>query len=104
MEAMVSIVYIFGGSVENAVCLNVATGGLARLLNIKDYKSITRSVGLLMIILAYQLYDSNIELFNFTSNIYPFYAIPFLIILPIIITIAAEIKYRSMKGKAGKKG
>lgn len=103
MEAIVAVVYLFGGFVENSIFLNVASSGLSRIFNIKDYKTVAGSVGLIMIVVAHHLHESNVQLYKFIERIYPFYSLVFLVILPVIICVVAEIKYRiSNKGKTTK--
>ena len=63
MEAIV-IVYLFGGFVENSILLNVASSGLSRIFNIKDYKTVAGSVGLIMIVVAHHLHESNVQYTN----------------------------------------
>jgi spore germination protein KB len=96
IEVVVSITFLLSGIVKVSICLYGASVGIARILDFKDYSMITAPVGLLMVNLSTIIYTSMQEMFEWIK-IYRYYAIPFQIILPIIIWIGAEIKTRSQK-------
>jgi spore germination protein KB len=98
IELSVAFNFICGAFIKSSVCLLVSCIGVAKLLKLKDYRSIVIQMGLLMVYLSYSLYDSIIEMRNWASQVYPYYAFPFQVILPLIILITAEIKER-IKGK-----
>ena len=97
IEISVTVVFLFGGFVKASLCLYAASCGMAKVLNIANYRQIVAPVGLLMMILSIIIYHSTIEMFEWAEKIYKYYAIPFEIVLPLIILIAAEIKVRSKK-------
>ena len=94
IEATVSIVFIFGVFIKSSICLLVASKGIAKVFNLKDYRSIVLQTGLLMVYFSYIVYDNIIEMQYWAFHVYPYYAFPFQVILPIIIWILAEIKVR----------
>jgi spore germination protein KB len=59
-----------------------------------DYRSIVIQIGLLMIYFSYTVYDNSMEMQYWAFKVYPYYAFPFQVIIPIIIWILAEIKTR----------
>jgi len=97
-EIVVTIVFIFGGLVKISVCLYASTLGVAKILNVDNYRFLVAPVGLLMMYLAAMIYENIMEMFDF-AKVYAYYAIPFQIILPIIILIAAKIKIRANSKK-----
>lgn len=99
IEVVVAIVFVTGGFLKISVCLCAATRGAAKILNIKNYRHIVAPIGLLMMDLAIIIYENTMEMFDWAAKIYQYYAIPFQIILPIAILIAAKIKLRN-KGNA----
>ncbi|MHB8063248.1 MAG: GerAB/ArcD/ProY family transporter [Ruminiclostridium sp.] len=101
-EIVVALTFIFGGFVKVSVCLYAATLGVAKVLNIEDYRYLVAPVGFLMMNLACTIYQSMMEMFDWATKTYPYYAIPFQIILPIIILVVAKIKIKlkSKKHKA----
>lgn len=93
IEASVSLVFIFSGFIKSTVCLYAVTEGTAYLFNIQDYHRITAPLGLLTTVFSITLYDGALEMFEWVE-IYKYYAVPFQILLPLIIWITAEIKCR----------
>lgn len=93
-EIVVSLVFIFGGFIKISICLLATAKGFSKLLGFKNHRDLVAPIGLLMMILSCILYDSAMEMFNWAQKIYPYYAIPFQIILPVIILIGATIKKR----------
>lgn len=101
IELSVAVVFVTGAFIKSSICLFVSCQGVAKLFKLNEYRSIVIQMGLLMIYLSYALYDSIIEMRTWAMQIYPYYAIPFQVILPLIILLIAEIKIRmKMKGNA----
>jgi spore germination protein KB len=97
IEVSVSMVFIFGVFIKSSICLLVASKGIGKILNLKDYRSIVIQTGLLMIYFSYTVYD-NIMVMNYWAfKVYHYYAFPFQVILPIIVWILAEIRVRKNK-------
>jgi spore germination protein KB len=99
IEVSVTVVFLFAGFVKINMCLYVASDGLARVLNIRNYRQIVAPVGLLMMLLANIIYRNSMEMFEWANKIYKYYAFPFEIILPLIILLAAEFKVRQVRSK-----
>jgi spore germination protein KB len=94
IEVTVAGVFIFGVFIKSSVCLLVVCKGLGKMFNLKDYRSIVIQTGLLMVYFSYTVYDNSMEMQYWAFKVYPYYAFPFQVILPIIIWISAEIKAR----------
>ena len=92
IEISVSFVFIFCVFIKSAICLLVACKGIGKMFNLKDYRSIVIQTGLLMIYFSYIVYDNSIQMIYWAFKIYSVYALPFQVIIPIIIWILAEIK------------
>lgn len=97
IEVTVSIVFIFGVFLKSSICLLVACKGIEKLFNLKDYRSIVIQTGLLMIYFSYTIYDNIMVMKYWAFKVYPYYAFPFQVILPIIMWISAEIKIKKNK-------
>jgi spore germination protein KB len=97
IEVTVSIVLFFNVFIKSSICLLVACKGIGEILNLKDYRSIVIQTGLLMAYFSYIVYD-NIMVMNYWAfNVYPYYAFPMQVILPISVWILAEIKVKKNK-------
>jgi spore germination protein KB len=97
VEVTVAIVMIFDVFIKASVCLLVACKGIGKMFNLSDYRSIVIQTGLLMIYFSYIVYDNIMVMQYWAFKVYPYYAFPMQVILPIIIWIAAEIKVRKNK-------
>ena len=100
IEISVTVVFLFAGFVKASICLYAASCGLAKVFNLSSYRQVVSPVGLLMLLLSGIIYHSTIEMFEWAEKIYKYYAVPFEIILPLIILIFAEIKIRTGNKKA----
>ncbi|AEY68026.1 endospore germination permease [Clostridium sp. BNL1100] len=92
VEVTVSFVFIIGIFVKTSVCLLGACKGISQMFNLKDYKSIVIQIGLLMIYFSYFVYHNIIEMNYWVLKVYPYYAFPMQVIIPVITWIIAEIK------------
>jgi spore germination protein KB len=92
IEVLVVLVFMLSGFVKVCICLLAAGRGIAKVLNFNNYRRIVAPVGLLMMIFSLIVYSNTKEMFEWANKIYSFYAIPFEVILPLTIWIAAEIK------------
>ena len=99
IEVSVTVVFLFGGYVKNSICLYAASTGIANVLNIDNYRQIVTPVGMLMLVFSFIIYNNTMEMFEWANKIYKYYAIPFEVVLPLIVLIVAEIKIRLTKKK-----
>lgn len=97
IELTVAINFVFGVFIKTSVCLYVTSHGVAKLFNLKDYRSIVIQLALLMVFFAQSIYNSILEMTDWAFNVYDYYAFPFQVILPIILFITVEIKIRMKK-------
>lgn len=93
-EALIGVTFLFGGFVKTSICLYIASKGFAKAINIGSYSQFAAPIGLLMICMSIFIYSSTMEMFQWSSEIYKYYVLPFYVILPLIILIAIEIKVR----------
>lgn len=92
IEVTVSIVFVFGLVGKSSVCLLAACKGIQKLFGLKDYRSIVIQTGLLMVYFSYIIFDSTMELKDWSFHIYPYYAFPMQVILPLLILGVATVK------------
>lgn len=98
-EVIITIVFILGGFVKISIVLLCTCKGVTKLFNYKDYRFIIVPISLLIINLAYFQYDSIQHYFEFATEIWNIYFLPFQVILPIIIWITAEVKKENLQKK-----
>lgn len=99
LEGSISFNFILAGITKITICLLCGTKLLASLLNIKEYRQLMAPTALLMLTISRILYNNTMEMFDFIK-IYHLYAVPFQIILPLIVLIAAELKKRKKERSA----
>ena len=95
MELAVTIVFILSGFIKITVCLLAATKGVARVLGFDDYRILVTPMGLLMINLSSIIYKNIGEMFDWAFKVWPFYALPFQVFLPVMIWIFIELKQKA---------
>ena len=94
IEVTVSIVFVFGAFMKASICLLAACKGIEKVFNLQNYRSVVIEAGLLMIYLAYIIYDDIMTMQVWAFQVYPYYSFPMKVILPVIVWIVAEIKCR----------
>lgn len=92
MELTVVIIFIDGVFVKASICLFVTCRGITRVLKLTDYRSIVIPMGILMVYFSYTVYDNIMQMSYWAFKVYPYYAFPMQVILPIVIWISAEVK------------
>lgn len=97
LEVVVFIITIFAGFIKIGVCLLAASKGVAAVTKSQDYRFLVTPMAVLMLSLACILYTNNKEMTEWAVKVYPYYAFPFQVILPLLIWIGAEIQERSKR-------
>lgn len=95
MEIAISVIFIITIFIKTSVCILAVCKGISKILNVDDYRFIVTPVALLMLGMSSFIYSNTMEMALWATKIWPYYAFPFQVILPIIIILGAELK----KGK-----
>ena len=103
IEITIAMNFILAGIVKISLCLMVAAKGVTRLFNLNDYRRFVMPTGLLMVALCAIVYKNTMEMFNFLP-IYQYYALPFQLVIPLIVWIAAEVKSKKQKKRLAAAG
>ncbi len=91
IESSISFVYILLGITKMALFLSGAAMGIARLLRADDYKKLLIPTGLLVLAIGALVFNNAFEMFDLVW-VYQYAAIPFQLLIPVVIWIGAEIK------------
>lgn len=94
LEVVTAITFVLGGFIKISILLICICKGVCKVFGIDNHKFIVIPVALLIANLSYFQYESVMYYYEFASDIWPYFAFPFQIILPIIIWITAEIKHK----------
>ncbi|QZY56021.1 GerAB/ArcD/ProY family transporter [Crassaminicella profunda] len=95
-EIIITTSFLVGGFIKVCMCLLSTCNGVAKIFSCTNYKFIVTPIGLLIINLSYFIHDNVMDKAEFALDVYPSYALPFQVILPIIILISAEIKKKHL--------
>ncbi|OPJ55381.1 GerAB/ArcD/ProY family transporter [Alkalithermobacter paradoxus] len=98
LEPIISINLLFGGGGAIIICMYAVVTGIAQVFNLSDYKILVLPISLMVISLASWLYTSYTELTTIAAEIHLYYAMPFQIIIPIILLIISIIKNKKTQG------
>ena len=93
IESSISFIYILLGITKMTLFLSAATMGIARLLKVSDYKRLLLPVGLLVLAVSAVVFNNVFEMYELVW-LYLYFALPFQVLIPLIIWIRAEIKSR----------
>lgn len=96
LEVVVALVFILGGFIKVSITLLAACKGVTKIFRCNYYQFIVTPIALLILNLSYFEFDSVMEYMDWNKKIYPYYAFPFQVILPIIIWISAEVKKKQL--------
>jgi len=91
VEGVITISFIITGITKLAVCLLTASMGFRYLLSVKNYKDVIVPTSLIILSLSAIIFSNIVESTHFTKY-YHVFAIPFQIIIPLLIWIFSEIK------------
>lgn len=94
VEIIVAIAFAFGRFIKISVYLIAACKGISKITGNKDYRFIIVPISLLMICLSLFYFESPMTFMEFYNEVWIYRAIPYEVILPIIIFIFAKVKTR----------
>jgi spore germination protein KB len=98
IEGVITINFIFAGITKIAICLLVASKGIAKVINIKNSKDLIVPTSLLFLAMGSIMYQNILQMYDFV-NVYFIYAFPFQVLIPFIVWIASEIRNKREKKK-----
>jgi spore germination protein KB len=100
IEGSSAIIFVTALFVKVSICIYVACRGIAKVFNLKSYRSVVLQVGLIMVYFATFIYKDIFEMQHFAFQTYKIYALPFQVIIPLFLWVAAEILHRRARIRA----
>lgn len=94
LEIIVSTTSLLAGFIKIAICFLAASKGVVKLFNISQYRFMVWPIALLFLNLSVFIYSDIMHAMRWAEEIWKYFAIPFEIILPILIFIIIEMKNR----------
>ena len=96
LELAVSTVLLLNVFIKVSICLLAVCKGLQKVFDLDDYRFLVTPMALLMTSFSMIVYPNIMESVRWAFKIWPFYAFFFQAILPLIIFIFGEIKFRKV--------
>lgn len=94
IEVAITIIYVLGAFIKISVYLLVMCKGISKITESIDYRFIVVPISLITICVSLFYVESTMELWEYTNEVWVYHAIPYEVILPIIILIFAKVKTR----------
>lgn len=95
LDALIGVNLMIGGGIKGTICLYAAVKGISQLFNCKDYKQLVIPLVIIVIGLSVWIYDDVFDMAWWAINIYPIYAIPFQILIPLLILIFSWVQNKN---------
>ena len=92
VEPLLDINLLIGGGIKISVCVYAAAKGLCQITGSRDYKNFTRAILTFGVVLALWAFDNVLDLFDWTQKVYGLYAVPFQIIIPLLLLLLSLIR------------
>ena len=97
LEIIAALAFLFGMFVKISVLHMGTVRGLSWVFKLKNYYTLAFPISILIICNTIFSFTNFNDFHDFTFMVWPFYAVPFQIILPVIMLILVETKYRKIK-------
>jgi len=97
IEGLISSNMVLCVFVRLTVCLFACAQGGEKLLGLKDRKILIIPIALLMGIASALFFGSAMDVFRWVAEIYPLYALPFQVGLPVLLWVVSELKARNVQ-------
>ena len=102
IEPIILAIWLMGGLIKIGICFYAFTLGLSQITGMKNDKALIIPTAVLMVVLSILIYDNTFEQLNFAVNIYPVYAFPFQVGLPMLMLVIAVVRGKGGKQKSKK--
>ncbi|KPU26917.1 hypothetical protein TR13x_07850 [Caloranaerobacter sp. TR13] len=97
VEPFISVNLLIAGSVKIVICIYAALIGITQLFDLDDYKPFIIPVVTIAIVISIWIYDSLPEMVRWAGEVYPYYVIPFQIIIPALVLVISIVKNRGQR-------
>lgn len=91
IDPIIAVNYLIGGSTKLTVGFIGTLLGIAQLLRLDDYKELVSPVVVLSIALSIWLFEDIMGLMDWMTGIYPYFALPFQLFIPLILLVLSLI-------------
>lgn len=95
VEPLVDINHLIGGGAKLSVCIYAAARALGQTAKINDYRKLTGAIATFCVVLSLWEYENQLEMFRWAEMVWPYYSIPFQIIIPLLLLL---LSFRASRG------
>jgi spore germination protein KB len=92
IEPLIDLIFMVGGGVKTGVLIFGAAEGISQIFELKDYKPLVIPIVTFAVVLSVWIYPNITDMFTWATDVYPYYALPFQVIFPVILLIICLIK------------
>lgn len=92
LDQLLDVNLTVSGIIKVGVCIYAAATGVSELLGEQDYKIYVVPLSAFIVALSIWLYDSLMEMLQWAIEIWPYYSIPFQIIIPMMLLLISLVK------------
>ncbi len=92
IEPLIGVIFFISGATKISVCFLGATIGISQLSHAENHRPFVIPVSTILVGLTIWLYKSTPEMLDWASNVAPYYAIPFQLVIPLLLLIITYIK------------
>lgn len=100
VEPLVDINLLIGGGIKISVCIYAAVKALSQVLGINDYRKLTAAITTFCVVLSIWVYENVLEMFSWVEKVWPYYSIPFQIVIPLLL-LFLSLRKRNEPSNAG---
>ncbi|MGI6585432.1 MAG: GerAB/ArcD/ProY family transporter [Lutisporaceae bacterium] len=100
VEPLVDINLLIGGGVKISVCIYAAVRALIQIAGIGDHRKLTGAISTFCVVLSIWEFKNVLELFNWAIKVWPYYSIPFQIVIPLLLLLLS-LREKSKPSDAG---
>jgi spore germination protein KB len=100
VEPLVDINLLIGGGVKISVCIYAAARALIQIAGIGDHRKLTGAISTFCVVLSIWEYKNVLEMFNWAEKVWPYYSIPFQIVIPLLLLLLS-LREKSKPSDAG---
>lgn len=100
LDPLIGVMFYVTGGTKICICYLAAAIGIGQLTKSNDHRIFTYPIGLILIGLSMWLYTNIPEMLRWAIDVWPYYSIPFQILLPILLLCISFIKGNKKSTKA----
>lgn len=87
VEPLVDINLLIGGGIKISVCIYASVRALSQLAGIDNYRKLTGAISTFCVVLSVWEYENVLEMFSWAEKVWPYYSIPFQIVVPLLLLL-----------------